>query len=125
MKIIALLILLLPITAYAGCDNLVTHLNKEHPNRILIQTYGYSLDKLVVFEKKNKNSSSSLSVVECVNGAYKTQNIFNLKEKSVADLEFDEMAGAVIVIFSVDPPRTGYIEKVKGKYVFTHGLYER
>ena len=125
MKIIILFTLILPITTYAGCDNLISYLNKEHPNRIHTQAYGYSIDKLVIFENNNKAPGSSLSVVECINGKYKTISTFKIKAKTIANLEFDEIAGTVIVILSVDPPKTGYIEKKNGKYVFTHGLYER
>ena len=115
---------MLPITVLAECDNLLSYLNKKHPNRILSQNYGYTLEKLVLFEKKSKTTNSSLSVVECVKGKYKTQSTFKINEKSIAGLEFDEVAGTVIIIFSVEPPKTGFIEKKNGKYMLTYGLYE-
>lgn len=125
MKLIYLLFAFLPITTYAGCDNLIYFLNKEHPNRILTQAYGYSLDRLVVFEKTRKSAGSILSVLECINNNYQIVSSFEVKDDSVVNLEFDEITGTMIVVFSVDPPKTGYIEKSNEKYVFIHGLYER
>lgn len=124
-KLIYLLLAFIPVTSYAACDNLISHLNKVHPDRILSQAYGYSHDRLVIFEQAMKNTSTVLSVVECVNNSYQTVESFELKDNSIINLEFDDVAGAMIVVFSVDPPKTGYIEKVNGKYVFNYGLYER
>lgn len=112
MKIIALIFLFLPFIAHADCDGLIGFLNQEHPGRILGQTFGYTLDRLVVFEKEKSKPGSSISVVECINGKYKTQKIFHFDVNTIADLQFDETEGTVIVIFSIDPPETGYIENV-------------
>lgn len=114
-----------PIVAHAECDDLVGFLNKEYPNRILVQTYGYTLERLVIFQRKRNMPGSSLSVVECVNSKYKTQKTFDFETETIADFEFDEMAGTVIVIFSADPPKVGYISRSNKVYKFTDGLYER
>ena len=124
MKFSTLLLLILPITSMAECEGLVKHLNNEHPNRILTQTYGFTLDRLVVYEK-SKKPHALLSVVECVNNNYQTLNTFEVNEASISDIQFDETAGTVIVVFSIDPENTGYIERVNGLYTYTPGLYEK
>jgi len=125
MKYIALLLVLIPMTAQAECSGLVDFLNKEHPNRILVQSYGYTLDRLVIFEQLKTSPGSKLSVVECIGHKFKTVNTFKFTTNSIADMEFSEMEGTVIVIFSVDPEKIGYIEKDGEKYTFTEGIYER
>lgn len=125
MKYIALLFVLLPMTAQAECTGLVEFLTKEHPNRILVQSYGYTLDRVVIFELLQNGSGSKLSVVECIGNKYRTVNTFKFTTNSIAGMEFSEMEGTVIVIFSVDPEKIGYIEKKGEKYTFTEGRYER
>lgn len=124
-NIFSLLLFLLPITTLADCADLVSHLNDKHPNRILTQTYGYSLDRLVIYEKSDRSNGALLSVVECVNNKYQTVKTFEISETLIADLQFDEIEGTMIVVFSINPPKTGYIDKAHGVYTFNPGLYER
>jgi len=130
MSVLFLIMLfIVPFSAHAKCDNLVEFLNKAYPNRILTQSYGYSLDRLVIYEKYEKyekyENGSSISVVECINKNYKTQKKFSFKEKDVAYLEFDEFEGTIIIMFSADPQKTGYLSKQKNEYLFSYGMYER
>lgn len=125
MRCITLLLMLTPITAQAECGKLTEYLNKKHPGRILVQSYGYTLQRLVIFEQLKTDPGSTISVVECIENRYKTVNSFRFSTDMIADMEYDEMEGAVIVIFSIDPEKVGFIEKQEDKYIFNEGLYER
>ena len=117
-KALITILVLLPITSYAKCDGLVEYLINEFPNRVFVENFGFN-DSYAVYEPSLKKEASSVSVIKCVNGNFKTEKTFNFKVKRIDHLTFSEKNNRMYVSFVDETEQYGWIESINNNYKFT------